>query len=131
MTLSCSVPFTAPVPPHNMDRYNLLLTVMNIANNIQDMPPSTIYRNLLNPSKAISFDVLSAQQTPKKTGYTFFGVYCLERTSTDLIFESGFTFINSGITYVAFDFVSVHLHVALLACTDAYCRVFSCALFSV
>lgn len=41
------------------------MSVMNFANNAPDVPPSTIYRSILNPSKAMSFDVLSAQQTPE------------------------------------------------------------------
>ena len=46
-----------------MSRYSQLLAAMNNTNSGPDIPASTIYRNVLNPSKVMSFEVLSAQQT--------------------------------------------------------------------
>ena len=61
-SLVCSR-FPAPALSQNMSRYSQLLAAMNNTNSGPDIPASTIYRNVLNPSKVMSFEVLSAQQT--------------------------------------------------------------------
>ncbi|CAM9705225.1 unnamed protein product, partial [Ectocarpus sp. 12 AP-2014] len=59
-----------PIPSHlplaffqNMARYKSLLAAMNNTNTAPEIPPATIYRNIVTPSKGMSFDVISAQQT--------------------------------------------------------------------